>query len=75
MSSNVRHVCTMYHFQGDEFRRFISHVLRMHRNSPDFLVSCCYGACAYSTKAEMPLKCMYIGIIVKSIKSWMVMSS
>ncbi len=23
----------------------------MHRNSPDFLISCCYEPCAYSTKS------------------------
>ncbi len=51
MNNTVRHVCTMCHFQSDEFRRFKSHVLRMHRNSPDFLVSCSYGACEYSTKS------------------------
>ncbi len=56
MSSTVRHVCTICHFQSDEFRRFKSHVLRMHRNSPDFLVSCCYGPCAYSTKSWNPFK-------------------
>ncbi len=56
MNNTVRHVCTMCHFQSDEFRRFKSHVLRMHRNSPDFLVSCSYGACKYSTKSWSAFK-------------------
>lgn len=51
MSSTFHHVCNMCHFQSNDFRRFKSHVLRMHRNSPDFLVSCSYGPCAYSTKS------------------------
>ncbi len=65
----------MCHFQSDEFRRVKAHVLRMHRNSPDFLIYCSYGACAYSTKVGMPLRCMYIDTTVKSIKAWIEMNN
>ncbi len=47
--ATVQH-CSMCHFQSNEFRRFKSHVVRMHRNNPDFIISCLYGGCAHSTK-------------------------
>ncbi len=49
--ATVQHVCSMCHFQSIEFRRFKSHVVRMHRNNPDFIISCSYRGCAYSTKS------------------------
>ncbi len=48
--ATVQHACSMCNCDSDEFRRFKSHVVRMHRNNPDFIISCSYGGCAYSTK-------------------------
>lgn len=47
----MQYDCTLCCFQTQEFKRYRHHILRMHKNDPNLLIACNYGACAYSTKS------------------------
>ncbi len=50
------HNCSMCPFSTSEVSRYIHHILRVHKNSPNFLISCNFGACAYTTKSWKAFK-------------------
>ena len=43
-------------FFTSKFSRYIHHILRVHKNSPNFLISCNLGTCAYTTKSWKAFK-------------------
>ncbi len=54
--SAVMHNCSMCPFSTSKVSRYIHHILRVHKNSPNFLISCNLGTCAYTTKSWKAFK-------------------
>lgn len=45
------HNCSMCPFSTSSFKRYVCHILRIHKDSPNFIITCNFSSCAYSTKS------------------------
>ena len=41
--------CSMCYFSTNGFNEYRSHIVRIHKNDPNFVVHCCIDSCAFST--------------------------
>ena len=42
--------CSMCYFSTNRFNEYRSHIVRIHKNDPNFVAHCCIDSCAFSTK-------------------------